>query len=736
MRLSIKTKLATTFLAILILLSGLAYISITSLASSNAKLQYLVQTSAEGVRISGKINEELLRLSSLIKDHINSTSDATMDAIEAKIRATNQEIDTNLGDFLKVADDQTDALIKDLTPLIAELRKTETEVMRISRLNTNQKATDLSDSDSLRLHEQLAKLVEAVRKDAGASGIVNMTAFEDGMDRFEGAISNAVLNEKDVIISLSDEVIAREIAESVNNRQIAAEALQQLKALAGLQANSNLDQLAVTLQQWSDTTAKVLDLGKQNSAFKAMDMLQNDVARIEGQVLDLSDKVAAYNKTSMDAEMAAAQAEYQSKRILVLTVSAIAIVGGLAAAAVISLSISRGLNRAVDVARKVALGDLWADTKSSSQDEIGDLLSAMGEMSVALRQMTTVAERISKGDLTVTTQRRSEDDSLGIALEVMLDKLRDVMSKMNTSSNSVSTGAHAMSATADQLSSGATEQAAAAEQASSAMEEMTANIRQSADNAAQTEKIATQSAQQAIDSGKAVDEAMKAMKTIADKITIIQEIARQTDLLALNAAVEAARAGQHGKGFAVVASEVRKLAERSQQAAGEINALSGKTVEVSQKAGEMLQVLVPNIQRTADLVQEISTAMREQNTGADQINQAIRQLDAVIQSNASAATEAASVSEELASQSEALRDVISFFELGDEASAAAPSAPTRGSKRARSASKSSANVTPLRHKEAPSAAPSGASPARRTGTGGVLLDLGPEAVSDEDFDRY
>ncbi len=177
------------------------------------------------------------------------------------------------------------------------------------------------------------------------------------------------------------------------------------------------------------------------------------------------------------------------------------------------------------------------------------------------------------------------------------------------------------------------------------------------------EKIANQSADDARKSGEAVANAVRAMKTIADKINIIQEIARQTDLLALNAAVEAARAGTHGKGFAGVASEVRKLAERSQQAAGEISQLSAETVDVSGEAGRMLETLVPNIQRTADLVQEISASTREQNVGAEQINQAIRELDKVIQQNANAAEEAAATSQELAAQSQQLTGVISYFEL-------------------------------------------------------------------------
>jgi methyl-accepting chemotaxis protein len=195
------------------------------------------------------------------------------------------------------------------------------------------------------------------------------------------------------------------------------------------------------------------------------------------------------------------------------------------------------------------------------------------------------------------------------------------------------------------------------------MEEMVSNIRQNADNAQQTEKIAIKAAQDTREGGKAVTETVTAMKEIAGKISIIEEIARQTNLLALNAAIEAARAGEHGKGFAVVAAEVRKLAERSQTAAGEISQLSSSSVEVAEQAGKMLEQITPDIQRTAELVQEISAASSEQNAGADQINRAIQQLDQVIQQNASAAEEMSSTAEELSSQAQALQDNIDFFKV-------------------------------------------------------------------------
>ncbi len=260
-------------------------------------------------------------------------------------------------------------------------------------------------------------------------------------------------------------------------------------------------------------------------------------------------------------------------------------------------------------------------------------------------------------------QPRSEKDTLGLALESMVTKLREVIIGVTKSADNVSSGSQQLSATAEQLSQGATEQASSTEEASASMEEMAATIKQSADNASQTEKIARQSAADAIASGQAVDTAVTAMQTIAQKIMVVQEIARQTDLLALNAAVEAARAGEHGRGFAVVASEVRKLAERSQAAAAEISTLSADTVKAAQSAGDMLSRLVPDIERTAELVEEISAGSREQNVGASQINTAIQQLDKVTQQNTAAAEEMSSTSVELSSQAEQLQEAIAYFRL-------------------------------------------------------------------------
>jgi methyl-accepting chemotaxis protein len=323
------------------------------------------------------------------------------------------------------------------------------------------------------------------------------------------------------------------------------------------------------------------------------------------------------------------------------------------------------LNVSANYVDRISKGDVPSLITDTYHGEFNNIKNNLNSLITAMTDITHAAEEIAQGNLTVTLRERSPQDKLMQALVAMVGGLTRTVTEIRTIAGEVSSASVAISQAAGQVSSGASAQAASSEEASSSMEEMGSNIKQNADSAQQTEKIATKSAKDAQESGKCVLEAVSAMKEIATKISIIEEIARQTNLLALNAAIEAARAGEHGKGFAVVAAEVRKLAERSQKAAGEINHLSGTTVKVSEKAGEMLDKLVPDIQKTAELVQEITAASKEQDAGAEQINKALQQLEKVIQQNASAAEEMASTTEELTGQSDQLMSALGFFRTGD-----------------------------------------------------------------------
>ncbi|MFH0995059.1 MAG: MCP four helix bundle domain-containing protein [Pseudomonadota bacterium] len=323
------------------------------------------------------------------------------------------------------------------------------------------------------------------------------------------------------------------------------------------------------------------------------------------------------------------------------------------------------LNVAAEYVDRISKGDIPPKISDNYNGDFNEIKNNLNVLIEAMNEITGVAEQIADGNLMVDIRERSEQDKLIQALSLMIEKLTEVVKSVQSASDNVATRSQEMSTKTEQISQGATEQAASAEEVSSSMEQMTSNIMQNADNATQTEKIAVKCAEDAREGGNAVGETVSAMKEIASKISIIEEIARQTNMLALNAAIEAARAGEHGKGFAVVAAEVRRLAERSQTAAGEINRLSASSVQIAEHAGELLGSIVPAIQKTADLVQEINSASNEQKTGADQINKAIQQLDQVIQQNAAAAEEMAATATELDGQAGELQTSAAFFRTDD-----------------------------------------------------------------------
>jgi methyl-accepting chemotaxis protein len=387
----------------------------------------------------------------------------------------------------------------------------------------------------------------------------------------------------------------------------------------------------------------LLDMDKDG--FKGMDALGKRIVNEESGVGGYTDSkgtvmtnffVSVPNTPGWKLGISVPEAEINAASRRIATMLSIIALVSLAIALGISVVIARRITRPINV-----------------------ICSAMGDFAKGDFSMANVAaeerERI--------TARNDELGDLGRSLDEMVVSLKAVVLNVIESARQVSSGSEQLSTTSQQISQGATEQAAAVEEISASMEEMSSNIKQNAENAQKTESIARKSALSAEAGGTAVMQTVDAMKQIAEKITIIEEIARSTNMLSLNASIEAARAGEYGKGFAVVASEVGKLAERSSREASEISTLSVSSVKIAEEAGITIRDLIPEIKQTADLVQEISAASGEQDTGANQINQSISQLDQVVQQNASASEESASMSEELAGQADSLKETIGFFKI-------------------------------------------------------------------------
>ena len=440
----------------------------------------------------------------------------------------------------------------------------------------------------------------------------------------DGDIGRAIRAEKNMMLT---EDVAQKRNFDGGFAQYDAKILESLNSGLKIATEQGRPVWTKALEEWRayktiSDRARSLAMQNHNAEASTVSMTEGRVVAV--RLTDTLTKLAEITQGQMVKAKADSAILYASARTTLMATAIVAFLIAIGGALWVALLVSKGLRKIGEAVSAVADGDLSNEVDVASNDEIKDLVDTVNRMTVRLRE--TIGQ---------TTQ----------------------------AAHNVAAGSQQLSSSSEQVSQGATEQAAAAEEASASMEQMAANIKQNADNATQTEKIARQSSQDAEQSGAAVQKAVVAMRTIAEKIGIVQEIARQTDLLALNAAVEAARAGEHGRGFAVVAAEVRKLAERSQTAAAEISGMSSDTVGAATQAGEMLIKLVPDIRRTAELVAEISAACREQDIGAVQINEAIQQLDKVTQQNASASEQISSTSEELASQAEELQESIAYFRV-------------------------------------------------------------------------
>jgi methyl-accepting chemotaxis protein len=708
MRISIKAKIVAAFGTVILLSAATAGIALNGLSDLNEKIEQLVSVSTQRINVARQIPTLVYLIQREEKNFLLSSSREDIERFDKAMVARRDDLKGVIEQYRRVADAEGLKKAAQIEATVGEFSAAQDKVRAVGQIRSNSKGTDLLTGKGSQISnvamEALAPLLDRVEKgnQATAEQIIvahRLRRMTTDWAQVRVLLRNAIL---------APDEAATEVALKPLPDMLKAISQQHEQIRALLTSADEQRVFANFLEKYRDyerITDEVVDFARQNSENRALAFSIGEVRTAASKLAQLANELVADAEKGMTVDKQAAEATYAQIRAITIGAVALALLVAIAAGAYIAISIARGLGKAVGLADAVAVGDLSQKVEVSSDDEIKDLVTALNSMTANLRTTADVAEEISRGNLTVQARPLSDKDTLGMALETMLEKLRGVVTDALSASDNVAAGSQQLSASSEELSQGSTEQASAAEEASASMEEMAANIKQNAENATQTEKIARQSSKDAQASGEAVNKAVQAMQTIAEKISIVQEIARQTDLLALNAAVEAARAGEHGRGFAVVASEVRKLAERSQGAAAEISSLSAESTKIAQEAGQMLARLVPDIRKTAELVEEISAACREQDIGAEQINQAIQQLDKVTQQNSSASEQMAATSEELSSMATQLQETISYFTVEEKAasramarSSAPQAAPARTAQAP--AARRPAAVIPLSHKPA------------------------------------
>ncbi len=445
--------------------------------------------------------------------------------------------------------------------------------------------------------------------------------------------------------------------------------MNEFKPILDEEGKKDFDIFQLKWKQYLDGFNKVKHLaGEVNSTqsnAEAYNIIINESINTIDEATAILNKMVQHNKADLANIEANTQALYVKGRRNMLIVFALILLAKIGMLYVIISTISKSVKKANTAMQKLAKGDFSSQITDYKKDEIGKVLDQINITTLKLQESVNVAKKVAEGDLTVDVSKKPEGE-LETALQDMVIRLRDIVNGIIAGADTIASASQQLSAASQTMSSGATEQAASAEEVASSMEEMASNIQHNNEHAFVTEKIAVKAAADITESNKAVNSTEASMKDITGKITIIGEIARQTNLLALNAAIEAARAGEQGKGFAVVASEVKKLAERSQSAANEINQLSSAGIDIAGRSGKLLSTISPDIEKTAALVKEISTSGKEQTVNAEQINSALQQLNHVIQQNAAVSEEVAASSEELMVQAEQLKQAVGFFKLSDQ----------------------------------------------------------------------
>lgn len=630
--LTIKAKLIAGFVVIVVMMAIGMTFGIMKLAGMNANIAEIVDVSANKVRIAARINQNVLEITRAEKNLILSKDQKEMDEYAESIEAFRAEMQDRLERLRNQADENGKAQIDSFAATWEEYIAVNREIRTLSRLNSNVRARSMSVNDAQAAYERaaayIAQLVDEAESNMEMAVSLDTARQYAEKMRLAGRVNRDLIEiqrgEKNAILVSSQEDTEKNIAATNQAKSNLQQNLNRLEGLLTASQQETIIAFRAAYEDYLQLHNKVVEAAYENGNSRAFDLAAGKGRQLSEDAQSMMAAIVAMNEKDMDMDKVVSDENYALARNSMIGVLIVATLFSVALAVWIIINITRGLRSAINAADALSQGDLTNDLEISTKDEIGTLLGRM---------------------------------------QSMIENLRNVVGSVQGAAENVASGSEQLSASAQALAQGSTEQASNVEEVSASMEQMTGSVSQNTDTAQKTDGIAQQTALDAEEGGKAVTQTVSAMKEIAERISIIEEIARRTNLLALNAAIEAARAGEAGKGFAVVAAEVRKLAERSGSAAAEISELSSSSVEVAEKAGTMLNKIVPDIQKTSELIQEITASSKEQNTGAQQINAAVQQLDQVIQQNASASEETASTSEELAGQAQSLQSAIAFFSV-------------------------------------------------------------------------
>ena len=616
--LKLGQKLGVGFGMLIFLLSMLGILAIYNMTNISEKSELLNTDFLPEVEIANSLERNSLLVMYAMRGYGYTEEDAFLADAKSNLQLVNQSLlnAENLTAKSEVLETLKSSISTTKTSLLAYEQLVEQTINKNDELEKQRKTMDeAADIFMNNCHQYLATMNKELDSEIGSGGNIRArvqkitlinTIIDKGNDLRIANFKGQALRDPELYQS------------AINNFNITME-LNELKA------NTDQDINFEVLNKIEQSSTNYLTAMK---SFLAAWYAREELAkkRTETGIAVITNakdiSLAGINSTKDVAQEAVDL--LSSSSIILIVGLIIALILGVVLAMYLTNIIITPIKLGVEFAQAVANGDLNVILKVDQKDEIGDLTAALSEM---------------------------------------VFKLKDIVTNIITGADNIALASQDMASTSQQMSQGANEQASSAEEVSSSMEQMSANIQQNTDNAQQTEKIAMVASAGIREGNDASMESVKAMKQIAEKIAIINEIAFQTNILALNAAVEAARAGEHGKGFAVVASEVRKLAERSGAAAKEIDEVSKRGVLISEEAGRKLEKIVPEIEKTAKLVQEISASSVEQASGSNQVNTAIQQLNQVTQQNAAASEEMATASEELASQAEQLKEIVSYFKV-------------------------------------------------------------------------